>query len=172
MNRPNTQYNRYYHYFRREISGRGFDDDEDDYVPNIGHVYNYRVGLERHGRGQFYARHRGFGLGSFFSSLFQRATPFLRNLGSHAVDIVSNIAKDAVQGESIKEAAIKHITKAVTPVVNNLLSNQQQEQQQQQQQQQQTSNNNPNRKRKKTVTSSIKQKSKRYSSYSALNKIP
>jgi hypothetical protein len=161
---PEAKFNRYYTYFHREITGHGLDDD---YEPNIGSVYNYRIGLERRGRGQYYARHRGFGLGSFFSSLFHRATPFLRNLGTHAVSIVSNIAKDAVQGENIKESAIKHITKAVAPVVDNLLATKPQPPLSPQQP---VSNN---RKRKKTITaSSIKQKTRRNNpSYSALNKI-
>jgi len=125
---PETLNNRYFHYFHNQVTGRGII--EDDYVPNLGQVYNYNIGLRR-GRGQFYGRHRGFGLGSFFSSLLQRATPFLRNIGNHAVNAAANIAKEAIQGNNIKEAAIKHISNAVAPVVQNLLSNQQQQQQQQ-----------------------------------------
>lgn len=108
-------HNRYYLYFKHS-SGEGLDYGE-KYVPSLGQIYSYNPGLQR-GRGQLFLRRRGLGFASFFSSLIQRATPLLRNIGSRAVDVVSNIAKDTLQGTNLKEAAIKNISKAVSDYTN------------------------------------------------------
>jgi hypothetical protein len=113
--------NRYYKHFLLTL-GNGIDSRIE---PNIGSVYRYRGGLHR-GRphlafGSIHRR-RGLGFGSFFQALFQRAAPLLRNLGAKTVDLVSNIAKDSLQGENIKDSAIKHIQQAVPAAFSGLIT--------------------------------------------------
>jgi hypothetical protein len=105
-------HNRYYQYFIH-ASGEGLDSDE-KFVPNLGQIYSYNPSLLR-GRGQLAGAHRGRG---FFGDLWRSATPYLKNLGSRAVDLVSNIAKDTLHGTSIKEAAIKNIAKTVSDITS------------------------------------------------------
>lgn len=155
-------HNRYYLYFK-ESQGGGASSEK--YVPDLGFVYSYNTNLRR-GRGQLFLRRRGLGFSSFFSSLFQRAAPFLRNIGTKAVDVVSNIAKDTLQGENLKDSAVKNITKAVTEFVTP----------------NQTTNNHSegkqnigiteNKKRKTLIASSIAQKKKKPNfKYTALKKL-
>lgn len=99
--------NPYYGYFK-EVTGRG----SSEYYPGIGQVYKARRGVQR-GYGYFvggnpYRTRRGLGIGSALMSLFKMASPFLRVLGSKAVDVAANIAKDSIQGDNFKSSAIKH----------------------------------------------------------------
>ena len=152
------KYNRYYLY-HKHVVGEGIANEQ--YIPDLGPVYTYRAGLRR-GRGQYFIRRRGLGLASFFSSLLQRATPLLRNIGSHAVDVVSNIAKDALQGENIKESAIKNIKKAVTPTINKILNPQTE------------TEKTPTKRKQPIVSSAIKRKKVTFrpsASFTALKKI-
>jgi hypothetical protein len=159
-------HNRYYLYFK-ESSGEGLDTNAGErYIPSLGQIYSYNPGLQR-GRGQLFLRRRGLGFASFFSSLIQRATPLLRNIGSRAVDVVSNIAKDTLQGQNLKEAAIKNISKAVSEYTTPS-----------QEQKVQTTNitaseSKPKTKKRKTlIASSIaRKKTATPFNYSALNKL-
>ena len=99
--------NPYYGYFK-EVVGRG----SGQYYPGIGQVYRARRGIQR-GYGHFFAgtpyrTRRGLGIGSALMSLFRMASPILRVLGSKAVDVAANIAKDSIQGDNFKSSAIKH----------------------------------------------------------------
>lgn len=99
--------NPYYGYFK-EVVGRG----SGEYYTGIGQIYKSRRGIQR-GYGNFvggfpYGARRGLGLGSTLWSLFRMATPISKVLGSKAVDVVSNIAKDGIEGSNVKEAAKKH----------------------------------------------------------------
>jgi hypothetical protein len=105
-------HNRYYLYFKESRGGIS-----ERYEPDLGYVYSYNTNPQR-GRGHLATRRRGLGLYSFFAPYLQRATPFLRNLGSKAVDLVSNIAKDTLKGESLRDSAVKNISKAVTDFTN------------------------------------------------------
>lgn len=101
--------NPYYGYFKETV-GRG----NGKYYTGIGHVYTARRGIQR-GTGFFvpgasmYSQ-RGMGFGSVFSSLFRMASPILKVLGLKAVDVVSNIAKDTIDGQNVKESVIKHVS--------------------------------------------------------------
>lgn len=104
-------HNKYYTFFRNQaghqlLQGKGVA------IPDLGEIYRFKGGL-RTGRGQFMlgrARIRsGSGIASYLLSMLQRATPFLRTLGSKAIDVASNIAKDAIRGDSLKTAAISNI---------------------------------------------------------------
>jgi len=120
MNTTDTN-NLYYHHFLLSI-GKGVDPEID---PNIGSIYRYKGGLYK-GRPYYVIgniqRRRGLGIGSFFQSLFQRAAPLLRSLGSKTVDVVSNIAKDAIQGENIKTSAIKNIKEAIPAAFSGIIN--------------------------------------------------
>jgi hypothetical protein len=112
--------NRYYEYFKEAV-GKG----DGQYYANIGEIYRMRPGIQR-GYGQFVVGSRlqgrykrGMGIGSAIMSLFKRAVPLLKVLGSRAVDLASNIAKDTIQGNNVKESAIKHASNEA----NTLLSN-------------------------------------------------
>ena len=106
------KHNRYYVHFRNSL-GYGLQAE-----PDFGQFYSYKSGLQR-GRGQLFLRRRGLGFASFFTSLFQKASPLLKSFGSKAVDVVSNIAKDALQGENIKDSAAKNITQAISSAFTN-----------------------------------------------------
>ena len=64
------------------------------------------------GRGQ-----RGHGLGSILSGLFRSALPMLRRglatFGKHALKTGLDIANDVVAGDSLKEAAKKHVPEGI-----------------------------------------------------------
>jgi hypothetical protein len=113
--------NKYYKHFLLTL-GSGIDSQVE---PNIGSVYRYRGGLHK-GRPHLVLgsihRRRGLGFGSLLQSLFQRAAPLLRTLGTKTVDIVSNIAKDSLQGANIKDSAIKHIQQAVPEAFSGLIN--------------------------------------------------
>lgn len=103
--------NPYFHYFKTVV-GRG----NGEYYTGIGNIYKSRRGIQR-GYGIFlpgvpHGARRGLGLGSVFKSLFRVATPILRNigtaLGSTAVDVLSNTAKDALQGSILTQSFLKH----------------------------------------------------------------
>lgn len=111
---PSLKYNIFFQHHMRAVGGGGFDNP---FTPN---VYTIRQSLKR-GQGQYFLRRRGLGLGSFFTSLWQKATPLLKNIGAHAVDVVSHIAKDALHGENIKESAVRNLKEAVAPIVSNLI---------------------------------------------------
>ena len=102
--------NKYYEYFRDAL-GRG----EGRYHTNFGEIYRMRPGLQR-GYGKFVIgrgmhRHRyGMGFGSVIMSLFKRAVPLLKVLGSKAVEVASNVAKDAIHGNNVKDSAIRHLS--------------------------------------------------------------
>lgn len=111
---------RYYKHFLLSL-GRGLDSTTEE--SNLGSIYRYKGGLYRR-KSQLVStrRRRGLGFGSFFASLFQRAAPLLRTLGSKTVDLVSNIAKDSLAGEPIQASAIKHIQKAVPAAFSGLIT--------------------------------------------------
>lgn len=46
----------------------------------------------------------GYGIGSFFSRIFSFAKPWLKQGLQHAIDIGSNVAKDALAGENLKSS--------------------------------------------------------------------
>jgi hypothetical protein len=101
--------NPYYSFFKETI-GRG----SGKYYTGIGHVYTTRRGLQR-GSGFFMPgapmfNKRGMGFGNVMRALFRMATPILKVLGSKAVDVASNIAKDTIQGENIKDSAVRHVS--------------------------------------------------------------
>ena len=105
---PNT----YHEFFKSQI-GRGVG-----YIPHIGDIYQFEAGTQRLGYGYGYAAgRRGLGFSSFFSNLFKRAIPLLQNWGTKAVNVASDIAKDAIQGENIGQSAIKHLTTAAQNLV-------------------------------------------------------
>jgi hypothetical protein len=101
---------------------------ENIFIPELGEIYRYRRGLQTgagHFNFGFQARQKqGFGFRDYFTNIFQRATPFLRTLGTKVVDIVSDIARDSLKGENVKEAAIKNITKALPEAITGLLTKQ------------------------------------------------
>lgn len=99
--------------------GSGINEGE-KYIPNIGSVYTYRSNLKKGAGHRFFRRQRGLGLASFFTSLFSRAAPLLRNIGSHAVDVVSHIAKDAIKGENVKASAIRNIKEAIPAALSSI----------------------------------------------------
>lgn len=107
---PSLKYNPYYHYLKFMV-GDGFNDNT--YIPGVGAVYSYRTSLKRGAGHRFFRRHRGLGFASFFTSLFSRAAPLLRKIGTHAVDVFSNIAKDTIQGENIKSATTRNLKEAI-----------------------------------------------------------
>ena len=154
-------HNRYYQYFIH-ASGEGLDSDE-RFVPNLGQIYSYNPSLLR-GRGQLAGAHQGRG---FFGILWRSATPYLKNLGSRAVDLVSNIAKDTLQGTNIKEAALNNLAKTVSDITSSNTSPKIQEETASQ-----SSRPKP-KKRKNLIASSIARK-KAYApniQYSALSKL-
>lgn len=114
---PSLKYNQFYH-FHKHMTGAGIN--EEKYVPNIGNVYTYRSNLKRGAGHRFFRRQRGLGLASFFTSLISRAAPILRTIGSHAVDVVSHIAKDAIKGENIKSSAIRNIKEAIPSALSSI----------------------------------------------------
>jgi hypothetical protein len=115
---PSLKYNQFYH-FHKHMVGSGINEGG-KYVPHIGNVYTYRSNLKKGAGHRFFRRQRGLGLASFFTSLISRAAPVLRNIGSHAVDVVSNIAKDAIKGENIKTAAIRNIKEAIPAALSSI----------------------------------------------------
>lgn len=115
----NYAHSRYYKNFLLSL-GRGLDPTIES---NLGSIYRYKGGLYKH-KSHFISsrRRRGLGFGSFFSSLFQRAAPLLRTLGTKTIDLVSNIAKDSLAGEPIKNSSIKHIQKALPEAFSGLIT--------------------------------------------------
>jgi hypothetical protein len=110
--------NKYYGHFKAVI-GRG----EGNYYANIGHVYKKRPGIQRgYGRTlighKLSSRQRGLGFGSTLMSMFRMAAPILKVLGSKAVDVVSNVAKDAIRGENVKDSVIKHAKNQASDIIN------------------------------------------------------
>jgi len=97
--------NPYFQHFKR-YSGRGVQ-------TGIGRVYSQ---IPHYQRGYGYLggapNKSGRGLGSFLSSIWRGAIPFIKKgaqtLGTAAVDVASNIATDAIQGKNIKESAVTH----------------------------------------------------------------
>lgn len=88
------------------------------YAEQAGGAYDFNVF-----RGATYQR--GYGLGGSFRSFFrwlvpifkEHALPLLKSgaqeVGKKAISSISNIAKDAVNGRNIKEAAGEHLNTAV-----------------------------------------------------------
>lgn len=88
------------------------------YAEQAGGAYNLDVF-----RGSSYQR--GYGLGGSFRSFFkwlvpifkEHALPLLKSgaqeVGKEAISSITNIAKDAVNGRNIKEAAGEHLNSAV-----------------------------------------------------------
>jgi hypothetical protein len=107
-----SEHNRYYQHFLQQ-AGRG-----EFTVPDIGEIYHYKSPL-RKGSGYLInsriQQRRGLGVGTYLSSLYQRAKPLLRVLGAKAVNLVSNIAKDTLSGEDFKVAAEKNLRKSLPP---------------------------------------------------------
>jgi hypothetical protein len=101
--------NPYYQHFNR-FSGRG----SSDYASRIGRVYS-QVPYYQKGYGYLGGMQNksGRGVGSFLSSIWKYAAPFLKKgaqtLGTAAVDVASNIATDAIKGKNIKESASENI---------------------------------------------------------------
>jgi hypothetical protein len=105
-------YNRYYQHFLNQ-SGRG-----EFTIPELGEIYHYKTALRRGNGHLFNSRiryRRGLGFGTILSSLYQRAKPLLRVLGTKAVNVISNIAKDTLSGKNFKDATIKNISQALPP---------------------------------------------------------
>jgi hypothetical protein len=109
--------NKYYGHFKA-VMGRG----DGSYYANMGHVYKTRPGVQR-GYGSYIvspklsSRQRGLGFGSTLMSMFKMAAPILKALGSKAINVVSNVAQDAIQGSNIKDSAIKHARSEVSDII-------------------------------------------------------
>lgn len=109
--------NKYYEHFKAVV-GRG----DGGYYANMGHVYKVRPGIQR-GFGHYTvgarlsSRQRGTGFGSTIMSMFRMAVPILKALGSKAVNVVSNIAQDAIQGSNIKDSAVLHTKNEVGDIM-------------------------------------------------------
>lgn len=110
--------NKYYGHFKAVTGGGVYD----GYYTNMGQVYKTRPGVQR-GYGhhmvnpRLSSRQRGLGFGSTLMSMFRMAAPILRALGSKAVDVVSNVAKDAIQGSNIKESVVKRGKDGVNDII-------------------------------------------------------
>jgi hypothetical protein len=109
-----SEYNRYYHHFLNQ-RGRG-----QLTIPEIGEIYHYKTALRRGEGHLFNARIRdrnGLGFSPVLSSILQRGKPLFQVLGTKAVNVISNIAKDTISGKKFKDAVIKNIHKALPPGV-------------------------------------------------------
>jgi hypothetical protein len=110
--------NRYFGHFKA-VLGKG----EGTYYANMGHVYKKRPGIQR-GYGHYMmghkltSRQRGLGFGSTLMSMFRMAAPILKVLGAKAVDVVSNVAKDAIQGQNVKDSVIKHAKNQANDIIS------------------------------------------------------
>lgn len=107
-----AEYNRYYRHFLTQIGGGEVE------VPELGEIYRYNSPLRKGGGHLFHARIRqrkGLGFGSLIASLYQRAKPLLKVLGTQAVNVISGIAKDTISGQNIKDATVRNIAKALPP---------------------------------------------------------
>jgi len=111
------EYNRYYQHFLNQTGRGGFT------IPEIGEIYHYKTALRR-GEGRLFnsriQHRRGLGFGTYLSALYQRAKPLLKVLGTKAVNIVSNIAKDTLSGKNLKDAAVQNIIKALPPGISSI----------------------------------------------------
>jgi len=93
------------------------------YAEQAGGGYDFNVF-----RGASYQR--GYGLGGSFRSFFrwlvpifkEHALPLLKSgaqeVGKEAVSSITNIAKDAVNGRNVKEAASEHLSSAMDNLKN------------------------------------------------------
>lgn len=112
--------NRYYNFFRDSI-GKG----EGVYYKDIGHVYKSPGGLQRgfgkiYMRGRMFHSRRGLGFGSTLMSLFRLAKPMLKNLGSKAVNLAADVAKDVIHGDNVKQSALKHLSSEAKTFISKL----------------------------------------------------
>lgn len=116
--------NKYYRFFLSQVNKRQAGGGVA--IPELGEIYHFRNGLRR-GNGHLVLGHvrrrRGLGIGSFLLSLFQRAKPILKTIGTKAIDVASDIAKDALSGKDIRSSAISNISEALPSSIRNLTQN-------------------------------------------------
>jgi hypothetical protein len=110
--------------FFRDSLGRG----PGRYYTHIGEVFSatpkYQRGYGYLGSKDRYSFRHGRGIGSTLMSMFRMAMPLLKRgaqkLGTEAVDFASKVASDAIQGQNIKESAIKHATEKASNIMKDL----------------------------------------------------
>lgn len=115
--------NPYVDYFRDSL-GRG----PGRYYTHIGEVFSatpkYQRGYGYLGGGNRYSFRHGRGIGSTLMSMFRMAMPLLKRgaqkFGTEAVDFASKVASDAIQGQNIKESAIKHASEKAGQLMKDL----------------------------------------------------
>lgn len=105
--------NPYYKYFK-QITGKGS-------VGEFGEIYSnvpdFRQGYGIVVRRRYPVTRRsrlGYGIGNWFSGLFQFAKPFLKKGLKSALDIGTKIANDVIEGENVKTAVKKRVKEKVT----------------------------------------------------------
>jgi hypothetical protein len=107
-----AEFNRYYQHFLQQMDGGNI------IVPNLGEIYRYKGALRGGGGHLLYARirvQRGNGVGSYLTAVYHRAKPLLKVLGVKAVKVLSNIAKDTINGVDLKTAVVKNVVKVIPP---------------------------------------------------------
>lgn len=110
--------------FFRDSLGRG----PGRYYTHIGEVFSttpkYQKGFGYLGGRNRYPFRHGRGIGSTLMSMFRMAMPLLKRgvqrLGTEAVDVAAKIAGDAIQGQNIKESAIKHASEKASQLMKEL----------------------------------------------------
>lgn len=119
LRRLDVEDNPYYKYFK-EITGKGNE---------IGDIYTNTPDFQR-GYGIIIRRKNtpnrsrlGYGIGSWFSGLFQFAKPFLKKGLKSALDVGAKIASDVVDGETVKSAMKKRVKEKVAEALPSDVSN-------------------------------------------------
>jgi hypothetical protein len=98
------------------------------YYSHIGEIFqaspHYQKGFGYLGYRQKHSFRHGRGIGSTLMSMFRMAIPLLKRgvqkLGTEAVDVAAKVASDAIQGENIKESAIKHASNTAQKILKDL----------------------------------------------------
>jgi len=94
--------NPYHLYFKNSVGYGGSVDFE-----GIGPLYRARRGVR--GYGEFSRNIRGAGvLGNIFSFFKKMASPLIKAVAPSAIETVTNVAKDAIDGANIKDSLKKH----------------------------------------------------------------
>lgn len=110
----------FYEHCKRMAMGGGFKPGDSD---EIGQVYKsilHQQGFGFSPEMYDYDETYGLGLGQMFSKLFRAAAPAVKSglkyLGKTAVGTVADIAKDALNGDDLKESATRHVQNALGDV--------------------------------------------------------